>query len=215
METGPETEEKIVELMPNFRAPSNYKNPEAIASYQEEQKRKWISEAALDATTARVLCIGILHGDKFMCMGDKGETEAEIVSGFWQLYDTWLYSFSGFNIFGFDLPLLVRRSYALKLQMPHSVRDGRWWNHRFMDVLDKWQLGDRKELISLDRLAKFLGLGAKLSDGSQFAGLWMASKQAAIDYLRRDLELTRAIAQRMEGFDCVPLPRPEDTDNIP
>jgi hypothetical protein len=103
----------------------------------------------------------------------------------------------GFNILGFDLPFLVRRSWALGIPVPFWVFDGRYFNRRFSDVMQHWQLGNRQDHISLDKLARFLGLRGKSHEGKDFANLYANNQQQALDYLKNDLKLTADIALKM------------------
>jgi len=100
----------------------------------------------------------------------------------------------GFNIFGFDLPFLFRRSWKLRVPIPFGIRRGRYWGDQMIDLRDAWQLGDRQARGSLDSIAKHLGVGAKNGDGKAFAELWRSDRAKAEAYLRNDLELTAKIA---------------------
>ena len=59
IETGPVNADKLQDQMPEFTAPANYKDEEKIARYIEEQQKKWIEKVALDASTGRVIAIGV------------------------------------------------------------------------------------------------------------------------------------------------------------
>ncbi len=100
----------------------------------------------------------------------------------------------GFNIFGFDLPFLFRRSWKRRVPIPFGLRRGRYWGDQLIDLRDTWQLGDRQARGSLDSIAKHLGVGAKNGDGKAFAELWRSDRKQAEAYLRNDLELTAKIA---------------------
>jgi len=102
----------------------------------------------------------------------------------------------GFNIFAFDLPFLIRRSWKYGIQ-PQGVRKGRYWSDDLVDLRELWQMGNRQDHGSLDSIAKHFGVGAKNGNGKDFANLWAADKTKAIEYLRNDLNLVAAIAQRM------------------
>src|SRR5208282_320052 len=106
--------------------------------------------AALDARTARVLCVGF-----------KGKTvdilegpEEGMLTNFWSYWmgkDTkTIQRFVGFNILRFDLPFLVRRSWHLGIPVPADVYDGRFFHRNFIDLMSYWSFGHREEMISLD-----------------------------------------------------------------
>src|SRR5688572_8585619 len=60
IETAPLPDEQIAPFVPEFSAPSNYKDPEKIKAYIEGEKVKWLEQAALSPLTGRVVAIGIL-----------------------------------------------------------------------------------------------------------------------------------------------------------
>jgi hypothetical protein len=103
----------------------------------------------------------------------------------------------GFNIFNFDLPFLIRRSWKHRVPVPFGLRRGRYWNDRFVDLRECWQLGDRQARGSLDSIARHLGVGAKNGEGKAFAELWQTDRQQAEAYLRNDVELTAKVAHAL------------------
>ncbi len=68
-----------------------------------------------------------------------------------------------------------------------------------IDLMERWGLGDKQDRISLKDIAKFFDLPPKTGDGADFANLWATNKEAAIEYLKLDIELTEMVAKRM-GF---------------
>jgi uncharacterized protein YprB with RNaseH-like and TPR domain len=118
--------------------------------------------------------------------------------------------FVGFNIFQFDLPFLLRRSWKHRVPVPLGLRRGRYWNDNLGDLRELWQLGDRQARGSLDSIAKHLGVGEKNGDGKDFATLWKEDRANAVAYLRNDLELTAKIAEAL-GI-CAPRERVEEAN---
>jgi hypothetical protein len=66
-----------------------------------------------------------------------------------------------------------------------------------VDLREEWQLGDRQARGSLNTIAKYLGVGEKHGNGSDFARLWKEDRVRAEAYLRKDLELTARVAERL------------------
>jgi hypothetical protein len=164
-----------------------------------EKRASQLEMAALSAETARVLCVGILRDGGAQFIHDD-DNEAQL------LRDTWAACgckeadevFVTFNGNRFDWPMLTRRSYILGVTVPNWLpREGRWIYGTNYDLFALWQLGDRSESISLDRLARLCGLSGKTGSGADFARLWKDDRKAALDYLELDLELTRALWQKM------------------
>lgn len=203
VETAPRPEAEIAHLMPQFSPPANYKNPELIQGWLDSAKAKWLSEAALSPISGRIDAIGIATINQQgviqynINLNENGSAamESDLIRDFWAMTVVkntveWV----GFNCMEFDLPYLVRRSWNLGIIPPQAIRSGRYWADQFVDLLDVWRMGNRQEYISLDRLAKFLGLPGKKEDGSMFHKLEPAQKRA---YLENDLKLTMNIAQRL------------------
>lgn len=137
-------------------------------------------------------------GGKFIIVGheDEGQTLRE----FWDLTRGEMGRTTpsiGFNIFGFDLPFLIRRSWKHRVAVPFGIRRGRYWGEEMVDLREAWQLGDRQARGSLDSIAKHLGVGAKNGEGKAFAELWRTDRKQAEAYLRNDLELTARIAHAL------------------
>ena len=203
IETAPLPEAELQAIMPPFDPESvktgNIKDPEKITAKIAESKAAYEADfrenAALDPLTGRVLCIGLLQGIKFTLL-DNPE-ESQLLSEFWLRHVIPGRKMVGFNVFLFDLPFLIRRSWKHSIQIPPGVRKGRYWGDDFIDLREQWQLGDRQAHGSLDSISKHLGVGAKTGTGKDFANLWATDRDAAVEYLKNDLVLTAAIAGRM------------------
>ncbi len=195
IETGPGAPEVIEANMPAFEAPGSYKNPEAIAKYVGEKQAEFRGRAALDPIIGKVLAIGIR---------DNGETEidmradeAGLLRAFWaRIAPTGaiVENIIGFNSNRFDIPYLVRRSWLHRVQVPRTVMSGRYLNNRFIDLMQIWQVGDYQATVSLDRLAKYLGVGAKNGSGACFHEILETDREAARAYLENDLLITEQCA---------------------
>lgn len=208
IETGPRPEAELRPMMPEFSAPSNYKDPAKIAEVITEKQNEWLERAALCATTGVVLAIGTRQGgeNRIFATGD----ERLDLEAFWKVVTDCARTGTvmvGFNIARFDIPFLMRRSWFLGVQVPAGViANGRYLNqYVFQDLYEEWQCGDRGETISLKRLSEFLGVGTKDKDGAlSFAEKFVTDRKAAMAYLENDLVLTEAVAVKLIG--------PESTD---
>jgi predicted PolB exonuclease-like 3'-5' exonuclease len=206
IETGPLPEDQLVALMPPFDPgevkTGNIKDPDKIAAKIAEakanHKRQFLEDAALDPITGRVVAIGVWSDEGFHVIGH--DDEAQILREFWELARGRMgypERIGGFNVCGFDLPFLFRRSWKHRLQIPIGIRRGRYWSEQVIDLREVWQMGDRNARGSLDAVAKHLGVGAKNGDGKQFAELWQTDRPKAVDYLRNDLMLTARVAEAL------------------
>ncbi|MES2995881.1 MAG: hypothetical protein V4733_03635 [Verrucomicrobiota bacterium] len=193
IETGPLPLAGLEAMMPEFEAPGNYKDPEKIASAIAEKQAAWLERAALSPVTGRVLAIGgEADGQAFQIINSD---EALLLHLFWSIISRRT-RLVGFCSHKFDLPFLLRRSWRHDIAFPDIVGP-RGYFENSVDLAEVWQCGDRTESISLDRLAKHLGVGKKSGNGKDFAQLLETDRESAIAYLAHDVELTRKCAERL------------------
>jgi hypothetical protein len=177
------------------------------AADMEAAKAEFLDKAALSPVTGQVLAIGYHDGatktqpridDTITCGG-----EHQVLLAFWSQY---LYyrkqriPMIGFNIFAFDLPFLVRRSWLHAVDVPRDVlSQGRYWDKIFVDLMLVWGCGVWGERISLDKLCGFFGLSRKTGNGADFARLYNdpATRGEALAYLRNDLKMTAEAAMKL------------------
>jgi hypothetical protein len=202
IETGPLPIEQLVHVMPTFEAPSNWKDDEKIKAKIAEQESKWFDRAALDARTGEVLAIGLsksVEGESETIILDRNQfTECELLSQFWDMVSEYRSKrWIGFNIFNFDLPFLMRRSLFHGVTPGLQLSNSRYFDPRFIDIMNLWQCGNREQTINLNSLAKFVGLPGKSGSGADFAEWFKTEPERAKAYLTQDLELTKQIADRM------------------
>jgi hypothetical protein len=236
IETGPLPEAELLAVMPVFDPSEvktgNLKDPakiaEKLAEAEANHRRDFIERAALDPLSGRVVAIGVLlvsphpgplskldlpssaeREKKFLIIAH--EDEAQMLREFWLLVRGDMGRINplvGFNIFGFDLPFLFKRSWKHRVPVPFGLRRGRYWDDQILDLREAWQLGDRQAKGSLDAIAKHLGVGSKLAapaangeiktiKGGEFAGLWDSNRKLAEAYLRNDVELTALVADAL------------------
>lgn len=196
IESGRIPDDQLQLVMPEFRAPSNYKKPEAIESYIAEAKLEWKENAALSALTGRVLAIGISDETGTTVAGV--DDESDLLTWFWDKVRNNPVDFVGFSIKQFDLPFLCQRSWIKGVFIPGQVFNGRYFSGQFVDLQERWMCFGRNHTgQSLDAICKSCGLGGKAGNGKDFAKLWHLDRDAAIEYCKTDLRLTAALAERL------------------
>lgn len=193
---------------------ARWKEDTRKAKYEEYKANGWsefIAKGALSATTGRVLAVGIAVGGKTTIFGDADESK--LIGEFWWVVENAIEEkqpIIGHNSHAFDLPFLLRRSWAVGISIPRIIRQGRYWNPLFQDTMEVWGCGTR-EMIKLDVLGQLFGVGRKTEGigGGDFHKLWFGTMPAekwgdpeqqrakAIEYLGQDLRLTEAVAKRM------------------
>ena len=170
---------------------------ERIRQAEENHVTDYIKNAALDALSGQVLCIGYrLERDEPAILSSDADGEAAMLRQWWELLNTWERQprLIGFNVKSFDLPFLIKRSWKHRVTVPYWIRNGRYWNDLIVDLREVWQLGDNRAHGSLGAISRHLGLGEKTGNGADFANLWKTNRQAAIDYCLQDVKLTQHVA---------------------
>jgi hypothetical protein len=196
--------------MPEFSAPSNYKDETKITESIAAQRATWMEKAALSAVSGKVLVIG-LRREGITWMLDS-EHEGENLKLFWGIIEECVRErriIVGFNIERFDFPFLVRRSWLHGVPVPDGIfcpPRGYLNSSIFIDLMTEWGCGDRQDRISLGTLAKFLGLGEKNGDGNDFHILWATERKLAVAYLENDLALCARIMERLLGVSEISAP---------
>jgi len=201
LETAPLDRAYLAMTMPEIKASGTLKDPVKIAADIQAKTEAYFEEAALDAKTGKILCIGIMDDmGSFTCM-DGGGSEKQLLID-WQKFvdNNQSEIFVGFNSHSFDLPYLVRRAWFHNVKP--CVRPD--WNpyrqDQWIDLLAVFRMGDKTyKTGGLSGIASFFGAGQKTGSGKDFAQLWETDLKAALTYLEQDLALTAAIARRM-GF---------------
>lgn len=203
IETGPLPSHELV--IPPFDPKEvklgNVKNPDLIAEKlqkaEETHVADYIRNAALDAISGQVLCIGyrIEHDQPAVLCSDT-DGEIAMLRQWWAALNDFERQpkLIGFNVKAFDLPFLIRRSWRHRLTVPYWLRQGRYWNDLIVDLREVWQLGDSRAHGSLATISRHLGLGEKAGNGAMFSDLWNTDRQAAVNYCLRDIQLTKQVA---------------------
>ena len=178
----------------------NVKNPDLIAERiqkaEENHTADFIKNAALDALSGQILCIGYRIEHQVTAVLKNDGNEAAMLREWWELLNYYERQpkLVGFNIKAFDLPFLIKRSWKHRILPPYWLRQGRYWNDLVIDLREVWQLGDSRAHGSLGAISRHLGLGDKTGTGADFSLLWNTDRQAAIDYCLRDVQLTQQVA---------------------
>ena len=182
-----------------------------VAKARAEHWKKFKDKAALDASTGRLIAIGLMLPDgKASIIDCDGDREESGLRDFWKEVEACLQMqvpMIGFNSNFFDVPFAIRRSWILGVPVPTGVRVGRFFNPLFVDLMRVWAL-DGRDMVSLDTLAKAFGLPAKVKEvevagekvavsGATFYELWRSNRVVAEKYLARDLEIPAKLARLM------------------
>lgn len=201
IETGPDIE-AVSKFMPEFKAPSNWKDPDKIQAKIDEQLEAYYERAALDPVIGQIVAFGFrFKGDSYCIDQESLKTEAPVLAAIKELFaKAGTRDWVGHNILDFDLPYMCRRFWRSGLDMPIGWREGNWWSRCFVDTMKLFALGKFKDIISLDKLARFLGheSGKNGKSGADFHALLKVDKEEALKYLDTDLKLTEFCYERIK-----------------
>lgn len=180
------------------------KNKESQAKYNTA-----ISRMALDVDLCRIVTIAwkvqITDGDTFVLnsLGADNEVEeAVILTLFWKDWLRYASRTCGFNVMRFDLPIIIRRSWALDVVCSYPISLRPYATDTVIDLMQEfygWGKYPGKMYRGLKQLADMYGIPVdkKDVDGSQVATM---SKAERVEYCASDVKLTWKLARRMYGL---------------
>jgi len=207
-----------IETLPPDKGSSAISIQEEIGLCSDEEYRR----LALDGDYGRVLTIGLLveHDDQVMHRGLLGRErqtmmfhldEARTLRAFWMLLKGFNVSRDlvvGHNLFDFDLPFLYKRSVIQRVRPSVELSFARYRSQPIFDTMHQWNKWSPRKYVSLDRLAKVLGMESSKGqgiDGSRVYDKFCTGCHTEIaDYCMRDVDLVRAIYYRMvfpDGYE--------------
>ena len=208
IEVVPLPKEQLISLMPPFD-PAEVKlgnrKEEKAAEYIEQKRQQheqdFLANAALDPLTGMISVFGASGNQIWL---KDGTTEKDILEAAWETIIDTIHSGQevvGFNILGFDLPYLMKRSWLLGV--PFSYRTlkprGRWWNDSIVDLRLIWSDYDPRAkgtLESIGRAMKF-----NVEHGTDWGEVFKLPLNEIVKIQRdknlADIELVREIADRI------------------
>lgn len=177
----------------DVKVPSNYKDEAKIEAYIAEAKAEAIAKMALDPDLGMIKSISSgLSKETIVC---RMTDEASMLKDFWSEWKDNYMLCCGYNIIGFDLPFMMRRSMALGVSIPGGSVDLRKYQKfptlDLMGVLFNW---DRAK--SLKWVVKRYGIQNDLPDldGSKVATM---DDETLAKYSINDVKLTMDLYQKM------------------
>lgn len=207
-------EEIIFEIKNQIESEGLKPESEQVAAIADKEFR----DLALCGDYGRILAIGLLieYDGKIEHRGSLGrdrETrrfhldEARTLKAFWNLmkdFDPKRDLIIGHNLLEFDLPFIYKRSIINAVRPSVNLCFARYRSQPIFDTMREWEKWGRK-MISLDKLAKILGLESSKKNGlngSKIYDYYCASKHEEIaEYCLRDVEVTREIFYRMKFIE--------------
>lgn len=181
--------------------PSNWKDPDKIKAYVEDKRKEQIEKAALDADFGQIVAIGVKEDDQpiesWVSRSDQIGNEVDALIWFWHLLKSHHGMCCGYNVIGFDLPYLLRRSFAMGVKpaiMPDLRRYRTYPTLDLMMVLFNWS-----GFKGLKFVADRYDLDNPLPDldGSQVASM---DEDILRAYVENDVSLVYQLYLRMKDI---------------
>lgn len=159
---------------------------------------EYLAATSFDGAFGQIICIGYGLDDKPVEVL-QGE-EKQILKDFWGIAkDAQL--FIGFNNMDFDLRFICQRSTVQGVMPTKNLSFARYRSDPIYDIMWEWRKWAREPSVSLDTLAKALGIPSSKDGGLEGKNVWQAYKDGRIkdicDYCKRDVEVTRQIYNKM------------------
>jgi len=223
IETWPMPDDHLVKFLPArkaFNADSvkcgNIKDPAKIEEKIEASRQTHEAEqdgaldalrdkAALDPMLSRIFAAAISDGPGGcvvpMFPNPTDDQEKIIINAIWARLDSAARGESkgvlGWNIQGFDIPFIWKRSIILGIKPPIRLLNPVWNNHWIKDLSLEWCLNP-KDYAKLSKVALALGLAGKLDlDGELPWQTALHNPELCLEYTRRDGMLCWEIADRL------------------
>lgn len=168
---------------------------------------EYLAATSFDGAFGQIICIGyaiddnlaeVLHGE-----------EKQILKDFWQIAAT-ARKFIGFNNMDFDLRFIYQRSVICQVVPTQNLSFARYRNDPIYDIMWEWRKWAKEPSVSLDTLAKALGIPSSKGGEIEGKNVWQAYKGGRLaeicEYCKRDVEVTRAIYRKMVFAEQQDLP---------
>jgi len=198
LETKPKPLAELEAIMPKFEAAKNIKDPAKIAADIAKKQAAFIEKAALSPFTGTIQAYGFYDeeteeynaGDDCLCLSEKfmiQELWARIADHGAMTTDV-----IGWNLNNFDLPFLIKRSWANRVKIPptalENYRGRSFLNARYKDLMQHWCIGSDERYASLNGALAHLGMPLKVDlDGKLPYDILESEPQLFHDYLRQDV----------------------------
>jgi len=181
------------------RVPANYKDPAKIAAFQTDKLAEKILTASLEPDLCEVVAVGMQRPDGECDVVTRREgDELILLDWFWGQVQSG--RLVGFNILSFDLPVLIRRSQLLGLDVPYVNLDRYRTPH--IDLLDKLSFQGRIPYRSLSFYCRRFGIDCvDTVAGADIPGLVAEGEWDAVkEHCASDVQKTAKLAARLGYF---------------
>lgn len=189
---------KVADLLDPVKPPANYKDPAKIAAYCAEKQAERIANAGLEADLCEVVAVGFQYATS--AMRPQVFTRADcdedgLLESLWDAVRQ--RAVVGFNVLGFDLPVLIRRSQLLGVAHPSLNLDRYRTPH--IDLLERLTFNGKLTYRSLAFYCRRFNIPSEdATTGADISLLVADEKWSEIAaHCRADVEKTALLAHRL------------------
>jgi 3'-5' exonuclease len=198
-----------------IEAPANYKDPVKIAAFIEEKRQKQIADAGLDLDLCEVVAIAIQFPTERYVQTREHWTEGDMLDGFWRFVRTMQREggvIVGFNCLAFDLPVLLRRSLYLGIEVP-TMQIDKYRHEGVVDIAHELTFGGRTTWRSLSFYCRRFGIPHDDNvNGEDIQRLVQEQNWAAVEsHCQADARSTAQLACRI-GLVSQPQQEPVEAE---
>jgi uncharacterized protein YprB with RNaseH-like and TPR domain len=189
-------------LLSEVKYPSNYTKPETILKYQEDHLLDEYKKQSLDSMKGRIFCLGWAVGDSNeigevqTAYGDEKTILEQLEA---TIFEDARFSgglqWCGWNVQGFDIPFIWRKSIKhnlrLKSVVPHNNRV------LTLDLMRVWS-SDYKDFVKMSAVAEFLGIPHSGVSGSDVYDMWQKGEnESIVQHCKEDVQTCIEIYKRI------------------
>jgi DNA polymerase elongation subunit (family B) len=188
---------------PTPKAAGNLKDPEKIAADIAAKQADLIEKAALDPDYGTIRALGmaslyrgVISSPVAMVVNEYGYSEKDLIETFWMEYEHHYGKCIGYNIIGFDLPFLLRRSFALGIEVRFPPNMAKYHDQPVTDIMGiLYNWGPAK---SMKDAAKMYGIDIP-KEGVTGADVANLSDEEVAEYVISDVLVTYGFFKKMNG----------------
>jgi hypothetical protein len=196
----------LLDRVPSFSAPKNYKDPDKIAEYEKSKREEFVDGMALDLDYAVISAIGLGRGfeSRHVLIANDVAAERKALRILWKELNVLNYGdffVCGFNILEFDLPIILRRSWVLGVRPTVSLDINRY-NAQIVDlmqILYHRGYGPGPKYRGLKYICELCGIPNAYPELNGALAPNMSPEELAV-YCRNDILLLQLLAEKMLGW---------------
>jgi len=175
--------------------------------------------SAIYAEFGKIICIscGIVSGPpadrKLSLKSFSGDDERSLLTEFADLLRKWAPDHSKYlcahNGKDFDFPYLCRRMIIHSVTIPAvlNISGKKPWEVQHIDTMDLWKFGEYKSFVSLNLLARTLGIPTPKDDidGSQVGDVYWSARDLPriVTYCQKDVITVAQVYLRIHGESLI------------